>query len=138
MAAPYLAYLTAFTPRIHELLEKEYITGATVTFPVREPRAGKAAVHFTGHGILVSMGDRFSSKFIESWDAAPMLYDIATNDNYKKLWVFPCIEAFMKQCATIEIEVTKPHLVEIIENHYVGDFETVTVGSLTSPSRIHM
>ena len=140
---PYLAYFKDFAPRINELIENGYVTGATITFPVREPFAGKAALHFTGHGVLASVGDTFSSKLISTWDEPPVLYDISTNDTlgplgFLDLEDYGHVEAFMKQCGMFDIQVTGMHLAETIKNHYAANFETIDVSIFTSPSGIHM
>lgn len=132
----YLDYFKNLSPGIFELMESGCISGATITFPVNEPRAQDVSLHYTGHGILASMGDKFSSKLITTWTEPPVLYDIMTNDVIGPIEFVDTtsyghgVDAFMRKCATLDIEVTAQNFSEVIENKYSNEFAAVNVSLL--------
>lgn len=129
-----LSFFDEYMPRIHELMEREYVSGATINFPVKGPCDGLAQLHFTGHGILLSMGDRFSSKFITTWDVPPVIYNIYTEDLVGPVEFIhsETAEGFMKEHAIMDIEVTRPEYTGIVEQHFLSVFKEVKVGVMSS------
>lgn len=132
--AAFLSYFAEFMPRIHDLFEKEFISGATLSFPVKD--RDEARIHFTIHGILVTMGDRYSSKLIETWEVPPVLYDIYTDAvigplEFVKLESTTPVSEFMRRHGVLDIEVTTPTVSHIVKDHYSAQFSDVHVGILT-------
>ena len=123
----YLEYLDGLATRMQDLISKEYITSATVSFPVAQPRIGTVAMHCTEHGTLLSMGDRFSSKLVSRWDDTPVLYDIYTNDTIGPLEFLKTddVENFMRERASLDIEARTDTVAAIMQDHYASEFHDV-------------
>ncbi len=129
-----LRYLQEFAIRMDELMKKEIVSAAMLTLPVIQPRVGDVCIHFTQYGVLASMGDRFSSKLITSWDQAPLLYDILTDDVIGPLEFAEESKGatyhFVKHKASLEIEACSEATARLITDHYA---EIVNDVNLTWP-----
>jgi hypothetical protein len=121
---------------MEDLMTKGFVSAATLIFPVAQPRVGDVALHFTLSGILASMGDRFSTKLISTWDQAPVLHDIFTDDVIGPLEFIDTDNPsdFMKQRATLEIEATSEAIARIAGDHYAQEFNDVQL-TLNAGSR---
>jgi hypothetical protein len=120
---------------MHELIDKEFLTGATLSFPTQ--KGDDVCLHFTGFGMLMTMGDAYSTKLIGTWDAPPVLYNIATDDvlgpvEFAAAETYGDVQDFMKRCGTLHLEVAAPHVARIVEEHYAAEFVSVDVGIATS------
>lgn len=118
-------------PRMHELIDKEFITGATLSFPVADGE--DVSLHFTEFGMIVTIGDEYSSKLIKTWDTPPTLHNIATDDvvgpvKFVPMETYGDVQDFMKRCGTLHLEVLAAHLARIVEEHYAAEFHSVDVG----------
>ena len=129
MEAAYLTYLGDLEAQMHELFDRGYITGASLSFPVIDDTL---TVHFTLHGTLASLGDRYSSKLIAGWDEVPQLYDIHTDQvispiQFLKVDAYRGVEEVMKASGTLELECSSHHAAGILETHYASDYAKVVV-----------
>ena len=128
--SPFLDYFSDLMPRMHELMDKEFITGATLVFPTLK---GDVGLHFTGFGMLMTMGDAYSSKLIGSWDTPPVLHNIGTDDVLGPVEFVPAdtygeVQEFMKRCGTLHLEVMAGGVARIVEEHYAAEFHSIDVG----------
>ena len=124
-----LTYLEDIAQRISDLLERHIISEAMISFPVTQPRRGDATVHFTEHGVLISMGDRFSSKLITTWKDVPVLYDILTDDVLGPLEFVETSNAyeFAKLHASLSIDTSSEEFGAILKTHYLEEFKSVDI-----------
>lgn len=117
-----LRYLEEFSTRMQELMTKNFVAAAMLSFPVVQPRIGNACLHFTEHGLLVSMGDRFSSKLISTWTTSPVLYDILTDDVIGPLEFSEetkgATYAFIKHKASLEMVAYSEAHAQLLRDHY--------------------
>lgn len=128
--SPFLDYFSDLMPRMHELMDKEFITGATLVFPTLK---GDVGLHFTGFGMLMTMDDAYSSKLIGSWDTPPVLHNIGTDDVLGPVEFVPVdtygeVQDFMKRCGTLHLEVMAGGIARVVEEHYAAEFHSIDVG----------
>ena len=128
--SPFLQYFADLMPRMHEMIDKEFLTGATLTFPIE---SGDASLHFTGFGMLMTMGDAYSTKLIGTWDTPPVLHNIGTDVPvgpvaFLPLETYADVQDLMKQRGVLHLEVAAPHVARIVEEHYAAEFSSVDVG----------
>jgi len=129
MEAAYLTYLGDLDAQMHELMDRNLITGASLTFPLVDD---SISFHFTLHGTLASSGDRYSTKLIATWDEVPRLYDIHTDQaiaplEFLKVDAYRGIQEVMKASGTLELECASDHAAQILEQHYASEYAKVDV-----------
>lgn len=125
-------YLGDLAPHMQDLLDKELITAATLSFPLRG--GDDISFHFTLHGVLASVGDNFSSKLITSWTEVPQLYDINTDDPIDPIAfadvdpaAYGGVQEFMRRAGVLTLEVATEHVGRIVKEHYTAQYRDVIV-----------
>lgn len=129
--SPFLMYFSDLMPRVHELIDKDFLTGATLTFPTV---SGAASLHFTDFGMLMTSGESYSSKLISTWESVPVLHNIDTDDvlgpvEFVPLESYGDVQDLMKRCGELHLEVPthSTRFERIVDEHYAAEFSSVVI-----------